>query len=158
MKLTHTMAAWRPGGVAALLLAGMSLVAVACGDGDERDKAEAAAKAFAEAYFNYDIAKAAQFCTDDSQRWLRFAASNVYGADLEVLRGMEAGATVDIDDIDMADGDSMAVATVRVGGYMQRDTIGKAGRVVADGEFRLGLVRGGGEWKVRMEALPRSGR
>ena len=74
MKLTQTMAAWRRGGVAALLLAGMSLVAVACGDGDERDKAEAAAKAFAEAYFNYDIAKAAQFCTDDSQRWLRFAA------------------------------------------------------------------------------------
>ncbi len=130
-----------------------------CASGDkDNEEAEAAALAFANAYFNYDFDEAAKFCTQDSRQWLAFAASNVYGADIEVLRNMEEGASANVTDVDILDGDSMAVATVEVTNFMQRDTIGKAGRVVDEAVFRLNLVRSDGSWKVRMANLPRSGK
>lgn len=137
----------------------LAAVVMGCASGDkDREEAEAAALAFANAYFNYDFDEAAKFCTEDSRRWLAFAASNVYGADVEVLRNMDTGATADVTDVDFSDGDSTAVATVEVANFMQRDTIGKAGRVIDEAEFALTLVRSDGRWKVRMASLPRSGR
>ena len=144
---------------AALFVCSLLFLATGCGCGNaDRDDAEATALAFANTYFNYNFDEAAKFCTQDSRRWLSFAASNVYGADLEVLRNMDAGATVDVADMDFPDGDSTAVVTVEVSGFMQRDTIGKAGRVVEEGVFTLSLVRRDGQWKVRMAGLPRNGR
>ena len=144
---------------AALFVCSLLFLATGCGCGNaDRDDAEATALAFANAYFNYNFDEAAKFCTQDSRRWLSFAASNVYGADLEVLRNMDTGATVDVAEMDFPDGDSTAVVTVEVSGFMQRDTIGKAGRVVEEGVFTLSLVRRDGQWKVRMAGLPRNGR
>lgn len=128
-----------------------------CGSGNsDRDKAETAASSFAQAYFNYNFDEAAKFCTQDSRRWLSFAASNIYEADVEVLRNMETGATAEVTDMDFSDEDSTAVATVEVANFMQRDTIGKAGRVIDAAVFALTLVRRDGVWKVRMASLPRS--
>ncbi len=156
MKVLHTYCCRR---TAALLVCPLLLLAAGFGCGNaDRDDAEAAALAFAQAYFNYNFDEAAKFCTQDSHRWLAFAASNVYGADIEVLRNMDTGATVNVADMDFSDGDSAAVATVEVFGFMQRDTIGRAGRVVEEGVFTLSLVRSGGQWKVRMAGLPRNGK
>lgn len=128
-----------------------------CGSGNsDRDKAEAAASSFAQAYFNYNFDEAAKYCTQDSRRWLSFAASNIYEADIEVLRNMDTGATAEVTDMDFSDDDSTAVATVEVANFMQRDTIGKAGRVIDAAVFALTLVRRDGVWKVRMASLPRS--
>lgn len=134
-------------------------VATACDGGDDVAEADDVAKAFSEAYFNYDFNTAATFCTSESERWLRFAASNVYEADVKVLRNMSDGAKVEVDDIVYYSDDTTAVAKVNVTGAMVRDTVGVAGHV--DGETRsytLRLVKRGGRWLVRMEALPRSGK
>ena len=156
MKALHTYCRRR---TAALLVCPLLLLATGFGCGNaDRDNAEATALAFANAYFNYNFDEAAKFCTQDSRRWLAFAASNVYGADIEVLRNMDAGATADVAGMDFPDGDSTAVATVEVANFMQRDTIGRAGRVVDEGVFTLSLVRRDGGWKVRMADLPRNER
>lgn len=155
MKALHTYSLRR---TIALIVCPLLLLTTGFGCGNaDRDNAEATALAFANAYFNYNFDEAAKFCTQDSRRWLAFAASNVYKADIEVLRNMDAGATVNVADMDFLNGDSTAVATVEVSNYMQRDTIGKAGRVVNEAVFTLNLVRKDGSWKIRMASLPRNG-
>lgn len=137
------------------------LLAAICGCSGERSRqndAAAVAEDFGRAYFNYDFEQARGYCTAESERWLSFAASNVYEADVEVLRGMEKGAEVVAEAADYADDDSTATVVLNVSGAMQRDTIGRSGRVAASGTYRLSLVKRDGRWLVRMASLPRSGR
>lgn len=148
---------WRRG-LLALALACVSLLPQGCGFGGGDDGAEAVAERFAIAYFNYHFDEASLCCTPESRRWLSFAASNVYEADLDVLRGMASGAEVEVLSVDYGDADSVAVASVVVRGAMVRDTIGRAGRVSAEESYRLGMVCRDGRWYVRMEGLPRSGK
>ena len=156
MKTTRTMHIRY---IFTILVCLLTAAVMGCASGDkDNEEAEAAALAFANAYFNYDFDEAAKFCTQDSRQWLAFAASNVYGADIEVLRNMEAGASANVTDVDILDGDSTAVATVEVANFMQRDTIGKSGRVVDEAVFTLNLVRNDSGWRVRMASLPRSGK
>lgn len=145
-------------GLLALAVACVSLLQQGCGSGPSDGDAETVAESFAEAYFNYHFDEAAVCCTPESRRWLSFAASNVYEADLEVLRGMERGAEVEVVSVDYGPADSVAVADVVVRGAMVRDTIGRAGRVSGEERYSLGMVLRGERWLVRMEGLPRSGR
>ena len=139
-----------------LLAVGMAAgVLSGCHDRTPDEDPTLVADSFAEAYFNYDFSKALGYCTPESGRWIRFAASNIYAADVEALRGMASGATVEIDDVDDGDTDSTAVATVNVDGYLQRDTIGRPGRVMGAQTYRLPLVRRDGKWQVNLTALPR---
>lgn len=41
---------------------------------------------FATYYYNWHFEKAARFCTPESKVWLRYAASNVHQADIELLK------------------------------------------------------------------------
>lgn len=129
-----------------------------CGESTPEEDPASVADSFSEAYFNYDFMKASRYTTAESRRWLSYAASNVYEADIEVLRGMESGATVEIDGVDDGDTDSTAMATVRVDNYMLRDTIGRSGRVVSGLAFRLPMVKRGGKWLVHLSEMPRSSR
>ena len=152
MGRPQTPRRWR---IAAILIYPLLFATMACSESKSEDDAAKAASTFAKAYFNYDFNEASKFCTDDSRRWLAFAASNIYEADIEVLRNMENGAEVDVTDVDCHD-DSTATATVEVANYMQRDTIDKAGRVTDKGVFALTLLCKDGVWKVRMSGALRS--
>lgn len=141
----------------ALVLAGFSfIVPTACG-GDKQPDAVEVADSFARAYFNYDFNKAFSYATPESRRWLSFAASNVYKADVDTLRQMAYGAEVETGDADYADDDSTATVWVNVTGAMVRDTIGAAGHVDnGTRRYALALVNRRGRWLVKMEDLPRS--
>lgn len=140
-------------------LTALSLSVFGCsGERSRQNDAAAVAEQFGRAYFNYDFEQARQYCTAESERWLRFAASNVYEADVDVLRGMEKGAEVVAEPADYADDDSTATVVLNVGGAMVRDTIGRGGRVAGNGAYRLSMVMRDGRWLVRMASLPRSGR
>ena len=41
--------------------------------------------AFAEAYFNYDFEKAKRMVTPESEKWLRFIASNITQEDIDLV-------------------------------------------------------------------------
>ncbi len=58
---------------------------------------------FATYYYNWQFPKAIKFCTASSEPWLKYAASNVHEADVELLRNKETDATVEINDIDFGD-------------------------------------------------------
>ena len=133
------------------------LLLTACGgsrDGSE-DQLREAVDSFAVSYFNYDFNKARRFCTDDSEKWLQFAASNVQQEDVDLLRQQEEPATVDVDEWDYTS-DSTASVHVNVHNYLRMDSIGKAGRMTDEGQYVLNAVIHQGKWFIRMADLPRS--
>lgn len=113
-------------------------------------------KAFANAYFNYEFTKAAKYCTPESERWLKYASSNIHEADVEVLRNADEGASVEINDIYYHDDDTTGTASIAVHHYMRIDTIGNAGHIIKEAVYKLQLVIRNGKWLIKMEDLPRS--
>ena len=112
---------------------------------------------FAEAYFNYEFETAREFVASESEKWLRFAASNVLQDDIDLLNARQAPATVSVESCERVN-DSTVLATVKVNNFMKKDSIGQAGTIVDEALFKFLLVNREGKYYVRMEGLPRSER
>ena len=113
------------------------------------------ARKFAEAYFNYDFATASHLATPESEKWLRFAASNVTQEDIDVINGTPEAATAEVTKCCHLD-DSTARVVVTVSGVVLKDSIGQPAHVASEAEFALTLVRRNDDYIVRMEGLPRN--
>ncbi len=118
-----------------------------------QNKAGHAATAFAEAYFNYDFAKATELTTPETAKWLRFAASNITQENINELNKRNEGAGVTLTDCEELS-DTLCEAVVEVDNYMAIDSIGGPGVFRDGGVFRLTVVERDGRWMVRMEGLP----
>ena len=139
-----------------LMALSMVVLAACSTDPSDEEKIEQTTLEFSSAYFNYDFKHAEQYLTPDSKKWIAYAASNIHDADLELLRKQQNDAAVQLEDVEVNDDDSTAIANVTVSNYMRLDTIGNAGRMITEARFRLTLVRDRDKWKVRMVGLPRS--
>ena len=116
--------------------------------------AEQSALQWGEAYFNYNFFEAAKHATPESERWLRFAASNVTQQDLDALSS-NGRAEVILDGY-YAGADSTGIAYLRVNNWLCMDSIGSAGSRIGSCEFQVLLIKREGRWLVRMEGLPQS--
>ena len=114
------------------------------------------ADSFAVNYFNWHFEQALRYCTPESEKWLRYAASNVHEADVELLRNKEEDAQVELGDIIYNDNDSIVTIETKVYDYLQMDSIGKAAHLVPESTFRLTMVKRSGKWLIRMESTLRS--
>ena len=121
------------------------------------EKVMARAAAFADAYFNYDFETARKMVTPDSEKWLRFAASNVTQEDVDLLNAQEVDATVVAEDYERWN-DSTLVVTVTVSNFLKKDSLGKEGVMTDEAMFRLTAIEHEGDYRIRMEGLPRSER
>ena len=88
--------------VAAILTSVYTLTGCQSHQGDE-DQLENDIDSFATYYFNWQFPKTLKYCTQSSEPWLRYAASNVHQADVDLLRTKAEDATVEINDIDFSD-------------------------------------------------------
>ena len=142
----------------ALFLTG-ALCLTACSESHHvlDEQVEKCANAFAEAYFNYEFMEARERVTPESEKWLRFAASNMTQEDIDMLNAKSVPATTAVNDITTVD-DTTAIAVVEVKDFLQKDSIGKAGSIVDEATFALTVVKRDKEYFVRMEGLPRSER
>ena len=140
-----------------MLLAAGILIAVSCQNTSAQmdEEAERKATAFATAYFNYDFQAALETVTPESEKWLRFAASNVTQEVVNALNARNAAAIVEIADMYKTDDSTMTVNVV-VSNFLLQDSIGQAGHTVEEGLFRLIVVKRDGKSYVKMEGLPRS--
>ena len=129
--------------MAAALMAGCD--AATGSDQGARD----AAGAWADAYFNCDFKDAKGYVTDDSQKWLHFAASNTTEQDLKQLKET-GGARVTVSDIDEAN-DTTRLVTLTVSNVLT------ATGVAQEATFHVTVVKRDAGWQVRMEGLPQSG-
>lgn len=108
-----------------------------------------AAGAWADAYFNCDYKDAKGYVTDDSQKWLQFAASNTTEQDLKRLQEA-GGARVTASDSDGGN-DTLQLVTLTVSNVLT------ATGVADEGTFHVTVVKRDAGWQVRMEGLPQSG-
>ncbi len=111
---------------------------------------------FSTSYFNYQFEQARRFVTPDSEKWLQLAASNVMKEDIDVLLQQEQGATIEIEDFQMSDADSVATVRVKVNHYLPLHKIGIPAVIRDEDIFHLNAVESNGIWKIRMATLPRS--
>ena len=125
-----------------------------CNIGQEGDDvALNVATDWADAYFNCDFHEAASYATAESERWLRFAASNTTEQDLQTVKG---GATADADDYFTVANDTLRVVTLHVRDFLKPVAVGEPAQLQEEGTFLVIVVKRDGKWKVRMEGLPRS--
>lgn len=140
-----------------LSITAISSILCACSErgGEEDDVIISTVNGFAIAYFNYDFQEALSYVTPESVKWLRFAASNVLDSEVEILKTQRERTTHDVGEITYTS-DTTAVVECKVCNVLVRDTFGCPGRIVNETSFSLNVVKYNGQWRVRMEDLPRS--
>jgi hypothetical protein len=121
------------------------------------DSARQLAKDFGNAYFNCDYQEAIKYVTTESEKWLRFAASNITQEDIELLNSKEEGAEICTDDVQLIN-DSTAVVTLSVRNFLMKDSIGRSGHIADEGIYQLTIIYRDKKCYVRMEGLPRNER
>ena len=127
---------------------------VSCGGNgyDDDDTISLSADSFATAYFNYDFEAAARHATPETEKCLRFAASNVIEDDIEILRSQDEGAAVESGDVNRTS-DSTAVLRCKVTNFLKRDTLGRPGHMVSKAYCTFGLVLRGSKWLVDVSSI-----
>lgn len=105
---------------------------------------------FASCYFNFNFMKAKLFCTPESEKWLKFSASNITQEDIEILNNMPTGASCETGEIRHIN-DTSAMADCNVSDFLRIDTLGKPGEVIRHGMYKIPVVKRRGKWMVKME-------
>ena len=101
---------------------------------------------FADAYFNYDFQTAAQFCSPESSKWLRYEASQMTQADVDRLASKGFGAAHSIVDVEnLSD-------TLDVNDYYATAALDSVGRVVDHTLFKVSLRRRNNNWEVVLDS------
>lgn len=109
---------------------------------------------FATYYYNWHFEQASKYCTPESEIWLKWAASNVHPADIDLLRAKQQDAIVELGDIDFHDDEVSATVSIHVKNFLQMDSIGKVAKLVDNANFQLPMVIHEGKWKVGLKELP----
>ena len=126
---------------------------LSCGNKTE-DMACNCADSFATHYFNWQYEQCLPFTSAESKTWLQFAASNVTQSDIDMLRAMEYGASVEVTDIEMND-DGNATAELLVSHFLMPGRLGKEAALIEEATTTLTLKKQDEDWKVILEALPK---
>ncbi len=135
-----------------LLLFLAAILAVGCDAGMTGDQqAMDAAEDWAEAYFNCDFKEACEHVTPESEKWLRFAASNTTEQDLKLLQEA-GGAEVSVNEGFEEANDTMRLVTLTVTNCLTAKPA-----LAKEATFKVVVVKRDADWLVRMEGLPQNG-
>ena len=117
--------------------------------GDQQ--ARNAAEDWADAYFNCDFKDAKEYVTEESQKWLQFAASNTTEQDLKQLQEAGGAQIAVSDDFEEAN-DTMRLVTLTVSNCLTAKSA-----LSQEATFKVRVVKREAGWQVRMEGLPQNG-
>lgn len=127
-------------------------------DDHGKSAAEESLASWANAYFNFDYEKALKMMTPESGQWLRFAASNITQQDIDFIKQHEEHTQVEVLNSQIVEGDSLCNAYIRVSNFIQLGNTAEDNLVIDKDEFLIQLVKRDGDWLVKTEALPQSGK
>ena len=138
----------------------LTLILASCqlSNNDIADGADRVLNEWADAYFNFDYKKAMEYMTPESGKWIRFAASNITEQDIKFIKAQQLPTQIDICDRQLTEGDSICNATIHVVNFIQLGIDANHNQVIDEDDFKIQLVKRNGDWFVRTEALPRSGK
>lgn len=131
----------------AFILFPTSILLVSCGS-DKKEQVNDVAEAFAKEYFNWHYCEAMPYVTAESSEQMKFLASNVTEDDVQMLRSMESGAEIKIEDCNITDGDSVAYVNVTIDNFCHADTIGRAASLHESANATLMLKHRDDKWQV----------
>ena len=117
--------------------------------GDQQ--ARNAAEDWADAYFNCDFKDAKEYVTEESQKWLQFAASNTTEQDLKLLQEAGGAQITVSEDFEEAN-DTMRLVTLTVNNCLTAKSA-----LSQEATFKVRVVKREAGWQVRMEGLPQNG-
>ncbi len=139
------------------LMIALPALMLSCGPRHEGSEEQllATADSFATAYYNWHFWDCARHCTDSSQIWLQYAASNVRQADIDLLNAQGEGAGHKITNVSYGQDGSSATVSVSVSHFLQMDTIGTAAHLVEEATFELPMRRTDRGWQVNLGSLPK---
>lgn len=128
---------------------------ISCNHSGSEDSLTKNAVSFSSHYFNWQYQKALRYVTPESEKWLRFEASQVHQVDVDMLKSMHEGATCEIGEITYSNNDSSATVKVDVTNYLEKDTIGTNSHLVDKATFVLNMVYRNDKWLVNLNSIPR---
>ena len=135
-----------------LLLFATAILVAGCDAGMTGDQqARNAAEDWADAYFNCDFKDAKEYVTEESQKWLQFAASNTTEQDLKQLQEAGGAQIAVSDDFEEAN-DTMRLVTLTVSNCLTAKSA-----LSQEATFKVRVVKREAGWQVRMEGLPQNG-
>ena len=142
------------------LLFALAFVFNSCQLGDEHasDAVDKPLMAWAEAYFGFDYEEALDYMTPESEKWIRFAASNITEKDVSFINEHNKGAKVEIVDRYIMAGDTTCSARIRVSDFVLLGFVGQENKVIDNAEYQVTCVKRDDKWKVRMEGPLQSGK
>ena len=132
----------------ASLLAGVLLTA-SCSYREEK-AVEQSVVGFAQNYFNLRYQKALNACTPESEKWVRFKATNITQEDVDVYNSKRDTAECDVESIDLDDDKATAIVEVR--NFLSCDSIGKPATICPNAKFKLELKKQGEKWMVDVQS------
>lgn len=130
------------------LLAGVLLTA-SCSYSEEK-AVEQSVVGFAQNYFNLRYQKALNTCTPESEKWVRFKATNITQEDVDVYNSKRDTAECDVESIDLDDDKATAIVEVR--NFLSSDSIGKPATICPNAKFKLELKKQGEKWMVDVQS------
>ena len=130
------------------LLAGILLTA-SCSYREEK-AIEQSVVGFAQNYFNLRYQKALNACTPESEKWVRFKATNITQEDVDVYNSKRDTAECDVESIDLDDDKATAIVEVR--NFLNCDSIGKPATICPNAKFKLELKKQGEKWMVDVQS------
>lgn len=130
------------------LLAGVLLTA-SCSYSEEK-AIEQSVVGFAQNYFNLRYQKAINACTPESEKWVRFKATNITQEDVDVYNSKRDTAECDVESIDLDDDKATAIVEVR--NFLNCDSIGKPATICPNAKFKLELKKQGEKWMVDVQS------
>ena len=135
-----------------LLLFATAILVAGCDAGMTGDQqARNAVEDWADAYFNCDFKDAKEYVTEESQKWLQFAASNTTEQDLKLLHEAGGAQITVSEDFEEAN-DTMRLVTLTVNNCLTAKSA-----LSQEATFKVRVVKREAGWQVRMEGLPQNG-
>lgn len=105
---------------------------------------------FASSYFKLKLKEAIPLCTPESEKWIRFMASNIFQEDIDVINGNTESTTHETDGVNYVN-DTLATVKCDVYNVFKIDTIGQPGRISEHEVYNINVVKRDGKWLVKME-------
>jgi len=136
-----------------LLFFTLSAFVIACSEQHQYDEMNDCAVQFADSYFNYKFAEALKQCSSESEKWVRFAASNVSDDDINILNAREKPAEAEAVESRFVN-DTIGTVSLKVHNYLSSDSIGVRGKIVSTAYFQLDMKKTEGRWRVVLSSLP----
>lgn len=148
LKINHPASFFRNVGIS--MTAMLALIACAT---KETEQIEQDALAFASAYYNFRFNNALALCTQESEKWIRFHASNVRQADIDTYNNMPDSAQCAISEVSLDD-DSTATVLVDVRNYVLTDSIYRKGEIGRKAQVKLKMKKKAGKWLICLDSIP----